>query len=144
MITPNIRHCSLTANELEEHFKTAGIKLPGVNLSHHAQKIFHNAHLIEAWDNHHCLIGIVACYMNDMQSRKAFITHVYVNTSHRGMGIANLLLEQCKITAKNMGFISIELEVAKNNLAALNLYYKHGFSISNEAKSSLHMILKLI
>ena len=61
-----------------------------VNIDDYAQKIRKFGVTFEAWiDN--CLIGLVACYVNDVDKEQVYITHVSVSKFLRGIGVAHTL-----------------------------------------------------
>lgn len=99
-----------------------------VNVEAYATKLALSAERFEAWHANE-LIGLVAAYMNDPVTKKAFITNVSTEADHQGRGIAGQLLNTCIDHASKRGFKSIELEAAEQNRAALQLYRKMGFSI---------------
>ncbi len=55
------------------------------------------------------------------------ITNVAVSPSFRRMGVGDALISALIENAKNMDAESLFLEVRKSNVAAQNLYKKHGF-----------------
>jgi ribosomal-protein-alanine N-acetyltransferase len=99
-----------------------------VNVEAYATKLALSAERFEAWHTNE-LICLVAAYMNDPATKKAFITNVSTEASHQGLGIAGQLLSACIDHATKRGYNSIELEVAEHNRAAVHLYHKWGFSV---------------
>ncbi len=99
-----------------------------VNLEEYANKIVSKAGLYEAWDEKN-LIGLIAVYRNDEFD---FITDISVSSLHKGQGIASRLLKQY---LKSM-HTEVRLEVAKNNMAAHELYKKFGFQLYDENETS--------
>jgi len=92
----------------------------------YARKITNKAARIEAWSGG-MLVGLVAAYCNDRESRIAYITSVSILKEWMGKGIATRLMNQCVEHAKASGMRQIRLEVAKNNTPAIRLYEKSGF-----------------
>lgn len=97
-----------------------------VNLNEYAKKLFDYAETFECWDENH-LVGLLAIYCNDKASNLAFISNLSVTPDHYKQNIASQLLENCIEYASMQGFISINLEVHVDNIAALNLYKKYKF-----------------
>jgi ribosomal protein S18 acetylase RimI-like enzyme/2-polyprenyl-3-methyl-5-hydroxy-6-metoxy-1,4-benzoquinol methylase len=104
------------------------VEIPG-----YAKKIVNKAVRFEAWSSG-TLLGLVAAYCNDQDTRIAYITSVSVLTEWTGKGIAASLLDLCVEHAKMAGMRQIGLEVAEANIPAIKLYEKSGFTVgkSNE------------
>lgn len=109
-----------------------------VNISTYAHKIHRNSELFEAWDNGE-LIGLVACYMNDPDNERAFITNVSVFKEYQGRGVAIQLLNKTisKVTGKS--FNKIKLDVQVDNQIAIALYKKFGFYLSGKIGNKYSM-----
>jgi ribosomal protein S18 acetylase RimI-like enzyme len=97
-----------------------------VDINNYAKKLASRATKFEAWSDDR-LVGLVAAYCNDQESRIAYITSVSVLREWMGQGIAANLLKQCITHAKDSGMQQICLEVASNNQPAIALYEKNGF-----------------
>lgn len=113
-----------------------------LELSDYAQKIVGNATCFEAWADGQ-LVGLVAAYCTDTESRTAFVTSVSVLPRWQGIGIASRLVSQCISYADRSGFRRIELEVNSQNKAAVSLYEKHGFLTDTPCGQSLVMHLAI-
>ena len=74
------------------------------------------------------LAGFVSFYCNNEESKEAFITLVLVDESYRGMSIAQKLIIEVIDIIKEQGFLKCGLEVKADNLNAIKLYSKIGFS----------------
>lgn len=111
-----------------------------VELQAYALKICDKAHRFEAWQEIE-LVGLIATYCNDPEKQSAFITSVSVAPSCHGMGIASQLMEQCIRKLKTHSFKRLQLEVASNNLPAIRLYQKFGFSHDRAQDAALTMTL---
>jgi ribosomal protein S18 acetylase RimI-like enzyme len=72
--------------------------------------------------------GFVAFYCNDEVSKRAYITLVLVDPQDRGLGIARTLVAGVLQLARERGFTSCRLEVAKTSVAAHALYRSLGFT----------------
>jgi len=79
-----------------------------LNLNEYSNKIVNNADRFEAWDLNK-LIGLVAIYRNNFDSRIAFITNVSVDPLYQGYGIASSLLQECINSTKEFEFYKIVL-----------------------------------
>jgi len=98
-----------------------------VDIDNYVEKIKNNALTIEAWHNNK-LIGLVACYANDIKLIEAYITNVSVLGTYSKKGIASNLLDSCIRLIQKKGFKSISLEVKNENSQAISLYEKRGFT----------------
>jgi ribosomal protein S18 acetylase RimI-like enzyme len=99
-----------------------------VALNDYAKKISSKAMRFEAWSDH-TLVGLVAAYCNDPTKQVAYITNVSVLKVWTGEGIAFSLLQQCIAHATTLGMQQISLEVASDNVPAIKLYEKGGFTV---------------
>ena len=65
---------------------------------------------------------------------EAHISTIAVHPDHRRCGIGELLLSEAIQTAMPLGAALMTLEVRPSNVAAINLYTKHGFQIVGQRK----------
>jgi len=107
-----------------------------VDITTYSEKIYDTAIRFEAFENE--LIGLIAVYLND-KDRVAFITNVSVYPAYIGNGISLKLLNKCKEYLTNKGYITLRLEVNKNNNRAINFYTKNNFIKTGTNKDSLIM-----
>ncbi len=105
-----------------------------VDITDYSKKIIQNSITFEAWQNDE-LIGLVAAYFNDTETKTGFITNVSILKKNFGTGIATALLAMCQKYAIANNFKKIKLEVFSNNLNAVKLYKKNNFYIAEEKKS---------
>jgi ribosomal protein S18 acetylase RimI-like enzyme len=109
-----------------------------VEINDYARKIASKATRFEAWSGG-TLVGLVAAYCNDQESRIAYITSVSVLRAWTGKDIAARLMSRCIEHAKASGMRQISLEVAGDNAPAIKLYKNSGFKISNTGTPSVTM-----
>ena len=114
-----------------------------VEIREYAQKIASKSTRFEAWSGG-ALVGLVATYCNDQETRIAHITSVSVLKGWTGKGIAARLLGQCIAHAKAVGMQQISLEVAGDNMPAIKLYEKNGFVAAklNDPLVPMKLVLK--
>lgn len=112
-----------------------------VDIPEYAQKIASAATCFEAWSDG-MLIGLVAVYCNDLQTRTAHITSVSVLQEWTGQGIAARLMDQCVVHAKSAGLQQMGLEVAADNRSAIALYEKFGFTPGEPGRPVISMQLE--
>jgi len=96
------------------------------SIEKYVEKMKNNAVIFEAWNDYE-LIGLVAAYFNNYETKIGFITSVIVSKKYQKQGIAKILLEKTIDFAKEHGFEKIQLEVHNENKNAIELYKKFGF-----------------
>ncbi|WP_180134910.1 GNAT family N-acetyltransferase [Acinetobacter sp. YH12070] len=106
-------------------------------------KIDQNAEFLK----HYCdenLAGFIACYCNNYESRRAFISLVLIDKLYRGKGISKKIFSQLFTLLKEKDFKSCSLEVRRDNVNALNLYKSLGFkSVESTDPHSITMNILL-
>lgn len=129
--------------QIEEHFNLCSDdfinKLSGkVNIKSYSFKIKENALTFEAWCNEK-LVGLVACYANNIETNIAFITNVSVIKVFQSKGIAKKLLESLKYNEQIKKFRKVQLKVDIINNIAINLYKIVGFDLDCKLDKQLLM-----
>lgn len=97
-----------------------------VEIPAYAKKIASKSTRFEAWSSG-TLVGLVAAYCDDRETRVAHITNVSVLKEWAGKGIATRLIDHCIAYAKAASMRKIGLEVAATNVSAIKLYEKNQF-----------------
>lgn len=138
---------SATKNNIQNHLKRCNTLFNPhlstyVNIEEYADKIKSNAYTFEAWDNEQ-LIGLVACYLNNSDTKQGYITNVSVEKNYQGKGIAKKLVQQTIDKAIALKFKTLFLEVNVNNSSAISLYQSLGFTLNGRVKDSYTMINRL-
>ncbi len=64
-----------------------------VNLNDFATKIYTQAITFEVWVDQH-IVALLSGYVNDTESKMAFINHISVLKKFRGKGISKILLDE--------------------------------------------------
>lgn len=89
-------------------------------------KTDHIRHVIVAYEDDLAVgIGSIRAYSSTITEVK----RMYVLKSHRGKGIASIILSQLEKWAKELHFKSCILETGKNQPAAIRLYQKNHYKI---------------
>lgn len=83
--------------------------------------------------------GAISFYANDTQTHRAFVTEVLVAPAYQGRGVGTRLLRACEDYATRVGMTSMGLEVAQDNVRALSLYSKLGYSVEAKRASTYVM-----
>jgi len=113
-----------------------------VELSSYSKKIHEKANTFEAWVGS-TLVGLVAAYFNAPDQTRGFITSVSTAAEYMGNGIASKLMNLVILYAKDNRFNFIDLEVYKDNTAAINFYKRFGFYQHEAASNSILMRLDI-
>ena len=90
------------------------------------------------------LVGFIACYCNNYDSKKAFISLVLIDKYYRGRGISKKIFDQLFGLLKEKKFTNCGLEVRRDNVNAINLYKSLGFkSVDSTDPHSITMNILL-
>jgi len=111
------------------------------NLRNYAIKLAESA-VVDTVTFENKIAGFSAYYCNDTSGKQAFLTQIAVAGSYRGMSIGNILLETCIETSRQKGMERLILEVDDDNVAALKLYAKYGFTNMKKASECSHLLVK--
>jgi ribosomal protein S18 acetylase RimI-like enzyme len=69
------------------------------------------------------------------QARQAMLISVYVAPEHRGLGLADQLLDEaCAVACAELGTGVIELGVHEDNARAKAFYARHGFEVTGDTR----------
>ena len=136
-----------TALQVFNHLKNCDDKFISglsakVDLKKYAEKIHNNAVTFEAWKDDE-LVGLVAAYINNIQTKTAFITNVSTIKNLGEKGIGSALIKMCIDYATANNYLAILLEVNTQNFAAIRLYEKYNFITTEEKSETLQMKLNL-
>lgn len=136
-----------TEQDIYEHFMSCSNNFvppltQNVSLLEYAKKIKENAVSFEAWSDD-LLVGLVACYFNDLNKNLGFITNVSTLEGFLGRGIASELISHCvNFGIENM-FNEIRLQVFHKNITAIRLYERFNFSVINQSDDLIIMKRKI-
>ncbi len=84
--------------------------------------------------SHDPLVGLVGASCVWQVADEAHLLRIATRPTFRGRGVARDLLEAALVSARAAGCVSMLLEVARRNRAALALYDRTGFSVVGERK----------
>lgn len=79
--------------------------------------------------------GLICSYFYQPETKKGFITLVHTKHEYRGQHLSVYLLDALKKYAVDKGFECVDLFVSKQQVAAYNLYLKHGFEMMEEGEN---------
>ena len=109
--------------------------------------------LAEKWQSHaefctcrldNRLVGMIAFYANDSETRLAYIPHVYVSSQNRREGLFSKMLDIVEGYMRHRGFSQIRLEVGKDNICAQSAYSKNGFVYEKSASDKTDFMRKAL
>lgn len=108
-----------------------------VNLDDYSIKLSNNASfVVVVCDGEY--VGMIAYYFNE-NKREFYIPYLCVRSSHRKLGVADLMMNKICFEADKKGY-NISLEVRKDNVSAIKLYEKHGFKARHGSDIKISMI----
>ena len=127
---------SANINNIEDHLtECSHLFIPPldtyIDIKRYSKKLFSNAITFEAWDDGK-LIGLIAIYLNDFDSKIGFITNVSIAENYLGCGLATELIKRSIEFSRGEKIKKISLEVNRNNNKAISLYKKCGFCINKD------------
>lgn len=97
-------------------------------------KISCNANVISACINGQ-VAGYCAYYMNDFESREAYITLIAVDENFQSNHLGTVLLDYVKASAVINGFSVIRLEIHNDNINAIR-FYEHNHFVAERGASN--------
>lgn len=113
-----------------------------VEIAAYAHKLVSHATRFEAWQQGR-LIGLIAAYCNEAESRCAYISNVSVLAELQHHGVATQLLKRCLQYMNEREFAHVELEVDSRNDKAIRLYQRFGFQMLRADGSLSVMSLRM-
>ncbi len=106
-----------------------------VNIKEYCKKILlHGKCLAAVCDN--TIVGTAAFYCNDNMNYMGYLSTLCVSRNFRKMKIAENLVENMIDIMRAEGMQNVHCFVHKENAAAIRLYQKMGFDISEEIKAN--------
>lgn len=117
-----------------------------VNIDDYLHKIFQFGKVFGVYEkNADKYFGFSAVYMNDFETKTAYITLIGVSKDYKHKHIGTKLLLFSEEKAKEFGMEFMRLEVKKNNSVAISFYKKNNYEYDNkETDTSFFMLKKII
>lgn len=103
-------------------------------------KIANNAVIIYVHNNN--ILGYVAFYANDKNSKQAYITLIAVKPGEQNTGIGTYLINGCIDISRKYGMNKLALKVDKDNKNAIKFYKAHGFMFCGEDNEIEQYLMK--
>lgn len=85
------------------------------------------------------IIGFMAAYCNDEESKIAYITTISISPKYQGKGLGKKLLEEGIKYARQKGYLYVRLQVRKANIIALKFYEGFGFQKVETCENSFFL-----
>jgi carbamoyl-phosphate synthase large subunit len=111
------------------------------NFKDYAQKLSSHAYVYGIIDNENNVfkngkevLGIIAFYANDNETRCAYISILVIDNKYQRIGFGNKLIQLTKDIAKLNNMETISVDVHKDNIDAISFYNKVGFHESGKTK----------
>ena len=98
-----------------------------VNLQEYVNKLDKYSTMGLAYNDSDTLIGLIAFYDNDQDSKKAFISILGVLPNYQEQGIASMLMNECIVKSKLSGMKELLVKTEVVNSKAIKFYNRIGF-----------------
>ena len=118
-----------------------------MHIDDYAKKILSKAYVCLLSDDSNNYFGHYAIYLNDIESKVAFLTSIAVLKKYEGKGLAQILLTDAINKAQQKGMNWFRLETNTSNHRAIFFYKKNGFlkeSVDSDLKDSSFFMKKRI
>ena len=109
-----------------------------VKTEFYVDKLINNSKLFLEYDNN-SLIGFIAFYANNEETRLGYLSMLAVDKRYRGKGVAQMLLSKAIAYLHKIRFEYFDLEVLKSNVKAIEFYKKNGFDVYEEKETHFQM-----
>lgn len=109
-----------------------------------AKKIIELGTILIFFDNNQTPRGLIAGYMNDLKTKKSYVSLLFVDESYSKKGIATQLIKYFEEKSIEAGMSSIEVKTIKTNNTAISLYLKNKFIVKKEIKNDRLLLFKEI
>jgi len=113
-----------------------------VNLKDYSLKLYNNGDFYAAISNNN-IVGIIAGYNNDYQSKESYISLLALLKEYRGYGISKQLILTFIEASINKKMEKISAYTHQTNTIPINLYTKMGF-INTELNSRGYLFVKYL
>ncbi|MFQ7469748.1 GNAT family N-acetyltransferase [Amedibacillus dolichus] len=115
-----------------------------IDIRDYARKLCLNGIVLVSENEENSSTGLLGAYMNNQETKTAYLSFLSVNPNFRGQHIGESLMHQVEKLAVESGMNSLVLEVRKFNYNGIAFYKHLGYDILDEAsESSYHMNKKL-
>ncbi len=99
---------------------------------------------VEQTDSEEKCLGFAAVYVNDHESKTAYVSLISVKEEAQGRHIGSMLIKRCFETAIANGMNKIRLEVLNSNSKAITFYKHYGFETESYTQSDTQYMIRLL
>lgn len=114
------------------------------NMELFSKKLIEFGKIFVFYQNNQVPAGLIAGYMNDLNTKKSYISLLFVEREYSKNGIASQLVKLFEKKAKEMGMSYLEVKAIKNNDVAVNFYLKNKFLLKDELDNERLLFYKKI
>jgi len=114
------------------------------NMELFSKKLIEFGKIFVFYQNNQVPAGLIAGYMNDLNTKKSYISLLFVEREYSKNGIASQLVKFFEKKAKEMGMSYLEVKAIKNNDVAVNFYLKNKFLLKDELDNERLLFYKKI
>ena len=111
-------------------------------VAEYIEKVCKNARILSARKDDE-LIGFIAFYANDFDTRIAYVTQFLIDGKYRKQGVGRCLLSGCEEACRKCAFEMLKLEVNRDNENAIAFYKHCGFVEDVKKENSFYMVKQL-
>lgn len=127
--------------ELEKYLQPSLLQRK-VNIKKYVNKLYQYGVTRIIYNRMDEAIGIVGMYMNNLETRTAYLSLLIIHDKYRGVHLAEKHLREMEIDAKYNGMKKSRLEVHKDNPIAIRFYMKLGYKIISDASVECYYMEK--
>lgn len=91
----------------------------------------------------HKILGFAAYYINNTETRIAFLSMIIISNKYQGLGLGTELLNYIQSDCKNEKMEYLRLEVDLKNANAIRFYTRNSFLEESRNDKSIFMIKKI-
>lgn len=91
----------------------------------------------------HNILGFAAYYINNTETRIAFLSMIIISNKYQGLGLGTELLNYIQSDCKNEKMEYLRLEVDLKNTNAIRFYTRNSFLEESRNDKSIFMIKKI-
>lgn len=113
-----------------------------IDIRDYARKLCLNGIVLLAEDEENNSTGLLGAYMNNQETKTAYISFLSVDPNFRGRYVGESLMHKVEKLAVESGMSSLVLEVRKFNYNGIAFYKHLGYTILDEASENSYHIKK--
>lgn len=115
-----------------------------IDIKDYAYKLCSNGIVLVSENEENKPTGLVGAYMNNRETKTAYLSFLSVNPNFRGQHIGESLMHQVEKLAIESGMSSLVLEVRKFNYNGISFYKHFGYEIIEDASENSYYMKKQV